>query len=46
VLVALFSIVGEVELGFLYVVVIGNTYLLGLQVWKILKAREGPVSQM
>ncbi len=46
VLVALFSIVGEVELGFLYVVVIGNTYLLGLQVWKILKTREGPVSQM
>jgi hypothetical protein len=44
--IVVFSLMGEVAQGFLFVVVIGNTYLFGLQVWKILKSRKEPVPRM
>ncbi len=44
--IVVFSMMGEVAQGFLFVVVLGNAYLFGLQVWKILKSRKEPVPRM
>ena len=38
--VVLFSLIDQMKLGFLFIVVAGNAYLLGLQVRKILKTRR------
>ena len=40
VLIALFSLFGKIELGFLFIVTIGNLYLIGSQTWKIFKNRN------
>ena len=40
VLLVMFSLLDEIELGFLFIVVIGNLYLFGLQGWKIFKPRN------
>ena len=45
VLLVLFSLSDEIELGFWFIIVIGNSYLLVLQIWKIIKARNKSVSQ-
>jgi len=42
-LLVLFSLVGAIEFGFWFVVVVGNVYLLLLQVWKIIKTRNNLV---
>jgi len=44
--VVLFSLIDQIELGFLFIVVVGNFYLLGFQGRKILKTRKEPLSQM
>ena len=40
VLLVLFSLTDEIELGFWFVVVAGNSYLLVLQVWKVIKVQN------
>ena len=40
VLLVLFSLTGEIELGFWFVVVAGNSYLLVLQVWKVITVQN------
>jgi hypothetical protein len=42
VLLVIFSLVDEIEWGFLFIVVVGNLYLAGLQSWKIFKPRNKP----
>jgi len=42
-LLVFFSLVGAIEFGFWFVVVVGNFYLLLLQVWKIIKTRNNLV---
>ena len=44
--VVLFSLIDQIELGFLFIVVVGNAYLLWLLAKKIFKARKENVSQM
>ena len=40
ILIVLFSLFGKIELGFLFIVIIGNLYLIGLQGWKIFKPQK------
>jgi hypothetical protein len=40
VLVVLFSLFDKIELGFLFIVLIGNLYLIGSHSWKIFKHRK------
>jgi len=39
-LLVFFSLVDAIEYGFWFIIVTGNSYLLMLQVWKIIKARN------
>ena len=40
ILIVLFSLFGKIELGFLFIVIIGNLYLIGLQSWKTFKPQK------
>ena len=40
ILIVLFSLFGKIELGFLFIVIIGNLYLIGLQSWKTFKLQK------
>jgi hypothetical protein len=42
-LLVFFSLLGEIELGFWFIVLAGNVYLLILQVWKTIKVRSNLV---
>ena len=44
--VVLFSLLDQMELGFLFITVIGNAYLVGLQVRKVLKPFKGSTSRV
>lgn len=37
ILLVIFSLIDEIKLGFLFIILIGNFYLVGLQSWKIFK---------
>ena len=40
VLLVIFSLIDEIELGFFFIVVMGNLYLVGFQGWKIFKPKN------
>jgi hypothetical protein len=42
-LLVFFSLADAIEFGFWFIVVVGNFYLLLLQVWKIIKTRNNLV---
>ena len=45
-LLVFFSLVDAIEFGFWFVVVVGNSYLFLLQVWKIIKARNNLILEI
>ena len=45
-LLVFFSLVDAIEFGFWFVVVVGNSYLFLLQVWKIIKARNNLILEV
>jgi hypothetical protein len=42
-LLVFFSLLGEIEFGFWFIVLAGNVYLLILQVWKTIRVRSNLV---